>query len=109
MYVSVTGLKNIGFIGWIKFWAVAIPAFRAAKKAEGCLFCETKMLSGYHHTLTVWVDKNSMMKYRSSTAHLNAMRIFPKIAYGKIHGWETSRFPTWNDALKFFDDYARDV
>ena len=53
MYVSVTGLKTIGFIGWIRFWMLAIPAFRAAQKAEGCLICETKTLNGYHHTFTV--------------------------------------------------------
>ena len=109
MYVSVTGLKNRGFIGRVRFWVVAIPAFRAGKKAEGCLFCETKTLNGYHHTLTVWVDKNSMIKYRDSKFHLNAMRIFPKIAYGKVYGCEITSFPTWSDALKFFNDYARDV
>jgi len=34
VYVSVTGLKTKGFMSWIRFWMLAIPAFRAAQKAE---------------------------------------------------------------------------
>ena len=109
MYVSVTGLKTKGFVGWVRFWMLAIPAFRAAQKAEGCLICESKTVNGYHHTFTVWRDKTSMMNYRASPVHLKTMKVFSRIAYGKVYGYETSNIPTWNDALKGFNDYARDV
>jgi len=108
MYVSVTGLKTKGFMSWIRFWMLAIPAFRAAQKAEGCLICETKTHNGYHHTFTVWKDKTSMMKYRASPAHFKAMKVFSKIAFGKIYGYETNNIPTWSDALKGWNDYAKD-
>ena len=40
MYVSITGLKPKGIIGWIRFWAYTIPASKDAQKAEGILHCE---------------------------------------------------------------------
>jgi hypothetical protein len=109
MYVSVTGLKTKGFVGWIRFWMLAIPAFRAAQQAEGCRFCETKTLNGYHHTLTVWENKRAMMKYRASPAHLKSLKAFSKVANGKVYGFEATSIPSWTDALKSFNKYARDV
>ena len=53
MYVSVTGIKTKGFISWVRFWMLAIPASTGAQKAEGILFCEFKTCNEYHHTLTV--------------------------------------------------------
>jgi len=32
MYVSITGLKPKGIIGWIKFWAYTIPASKRCPK-----------------------------------------------------------------------------
>ncbi|MFK7901599.1 MAG: hypothetical protein AB8B49_02040 [Nitratireductor sp.] len=109
MYVSVTGLKTKGFVGIFRFWMLAIPSFRAAQKADGCLFCETKTVNGYHHTFTVWTDKTAMMKYRASPVHLKAMKVFSQIAYGKVYGYEADNIPTWNEALEAFNDHARDV
>lgn len=109
MYVSVTGLRTKGFVAWVRFWMLAIPAFRAAQTAEGCLVCETKTLNGCHHTFTVWRDKISMMKFRASPAHLKTMKVFSQIAYGKVYGYEASGVPSWNDALEAFNEHARDV
>jgi hypothetical protein len=33
MYVSITGLKPKGIIGWISFWVNTIPALKDAQKA----------------------------------------------------------------------------
>ena len=109
MYASVTGLKTKGFMPLIRFWMLAVPAFRAAKKADGCIVCETKVLNGYHHTFTVWKDKTSMMNYRVSPVHLKAMKVFSKIAHGKVYGYETNSIPTWKDAVKRFNEFSRDV
>ena len=88
---------------------MAIPAFRAAQKAESCLICETKTLNGYHHTFTIWKDKKLMMKYRASPVHLKTMKVFSQIAHHKVYGYEANNIPTWNDALKGFNVYERDV
>ena len=42
MYISITGLKPRNFFTTIRFWFFTIPAFRAAQKSEGNLFCESK-------------------------------------------------------------------
>ena len=109
MYVSVTGLKPKHFLGRVRFWMLAGPAFRAAQKAQGCLFCDAKKRDGYQHTLTVWVDKKSMMAYRSSPVHLKTIKIFAQIAQGKVCGYETNSIPTWQEALLTFDTEARVV
>ena len=57
MYVSVTGLKAKGFLAAIRFWLLAVPAFKQAKSSGGVLFCEVKSVVGFHHTLTIWKTK----------------------------------------------------
>jgi hypothetical protein len=49
-----------------------------------------------------------MMKYRASATHLKAMKVFSKIAFGKIYGYEINNIPIWGDALKGWNDYAKD-
>lgn len=109
MYVSVTGLQTKGIVSWIRFWALAIPAFRAAQTAKGVRFTGTKIRHGVHHTLTVWDSKSDMMAYRKSPAHLKSMRVFAQIATGKVHGYETDHIPTWDAALVEYDRHARVV
>ena len=109
MYVSITGLKPKHFLGRVRFWMLAVPAFRAAQKAPGCLFCEAKKRHGYHPTLIVWVDKKSMMAYRASPVHLKTMKVFAQIAQGKVCGYEANSIPTWQEALRTFDTEARVV
>ena len=74
MYVSITGLKTKNIFSWFKFWVLAIPAFRAAQRAKGIIFCETKKIKNYHHTLTVWESKNDMLHYKKSGSHMKAMQ-----------------------------------
>ena len=63
MYIAITGLKPKNFFSKLRFWLLAIPSFRAAQKAEGNIFCETKPFNGYQHTLTAW--KDSCLLYTS--------------------------------------------
>ena len=103
MYASVTGLKPKGLIGWIKFWALTIPASKDAQKAEGILHCAFNSRNGYQHTLTVWKSKKYMLGYLRSPSHLNAMKNFSKIGEGKVYGYETDSIPSWEDALTEWD------
>ena len=107
MYVSVTGLKPKGFIARIRFWITILPASRAAQMADGILFCDFKTRNGYHHTLTVWKTKKDMMVYRSSPAHLRAMKNMSQIGSGKVFGYEAESIPNWEDALTELESNAR--
>ena len=109
MYVSITGLKTKNIFSWFKFWLLAIPAFRGAQKAKGIIFCETKKVKNYHHTLTVWESKNDMLNYKKSSSHIKAMRLFKSIATGKIYSYKTNLIPSRDEALVRFNNEAYEV
>ena len=88
---------------------MAIPAFRGAQKAKGIIFCETKKVKNYHHTLTVWESKNDMTNCKKSSSHIKAMRSFKSIATGKIYRCETNLISSWDEALVRFNNEAYEV
>ena len=108
MYVSVTGITPKGLIGWIRFWALTVPASKNAQKAEGILLCEFNSHNHFQHTLTVWKAKKQMLAYVSSPAHLRAMKSISKIGSGKVYGYETDAMPSWQDALVEWDKNGRE-
>jgi len=99
MYVSITGLKPKGFIGYIKFWTLAIPSFRQAQTAKGNLHCAVKKIKGYQCTLTAWESRDAMLAFMRVGAHLKAMKAFSKIATGKTYGYESETLPDWEAAF----------
>ena len=102
MYVSVTGLKFNGFWSAVRFWLLAVPAFKQAKSSGGVLFCEVKSVDGFHHTLTVWETKKDMRKFVLSPIYMRAMKIFLKIATGSKIGYKTDKMPSWGEALSIW-------
>ena len=107
MYVSVTGLKPKGLMGWIRFLTLTMPASKDAQKAEGILHCAFNSRNGYQHTLTVWKSKENMLGYLTSPSHLKAMKSFSKIGDGKVYGYEANSIPSWEDALTEWDKNGR--
>ena len=103
MYVSVTGLKPKGLIGWIRFWTLTIPASKDAQKADGILHYAFKSRNGYQHTLSVWESKKHFISYLISPAHLKAMKSFATIGSGKVYGYEANSIPSWEKALAKWD------
>ena len=49
-----------------------------------------------------------MIAYRSSPAHLKAMKSLSKIGSGKIHGYETDTMPSWEEAYSEWGEKARE-
>jgi hypothetical protein len=47
MYIAISGLKLKNFFSKLRFCFLAIPSFRAARKAEANIFCETKPFKEY--------------------------------------------------------------
>ena len=72
------GAESQGFLAAIRFWLLAVPAFKQAKSSGGVLFCEVKLVGGFHHTLTIWKTKKDMRKFVLSPIHIRAMKIFPR-------------------------------
>ena len=53
-----------------------------AQKSEGNLFCVTKKIDTYYHTITAWKNRDMMMKYLTGKAHSKAMKNFSLIGTG---------------------------
>jgi hypothetical protein len=108
-YISITGLKTKWGLSFLLFWRHAIPSKIQGEKALGLISLDLKYVKPYHHTLSVWKDKEAMMLYRRSGPHLKAMKIFKKIATGKLYGYESTSAPTWNEAVNIWNEKAREV
>lgn len=106
MIISVTGLRAKGFIAYCRFWLLAIPAHRQAKRAKGNLFVATKSHAGVQHTLTAWRDRKHMKHYVLSGAHRKAMGQFAEIATGATITYEADALPSWADALAKWQNEA---
>ena len=102
MYISITGLKPRNFFTTIRFWIFTIPAFRAAQKSEGNLFCESKKIDNYYHTITAWKNRGNMMKYLTGKAHSKAMKNFSLIGTGSTYGYERDQIPSWEEAIEIW-------
>jgi len=99
MYISVTGLKPKGILGYVRFWTLAIPAFREAQAAKGNVYAAVKRINGYQCTITAWEDKDMMSAFIRNGTHLKAMKLFHTIATGKTFGMETDQIPDWEKAF----------
>jgi hypothetical protein len=99
MYISITGLKPKGILGYFKFWMLAIPSFSQAQAAKGNLHSAVKKMHGFQCTLTAWESRELMMQFMRSGAHLKAMKAFSAIATGKSFGYESETVPDWENAF----------
>jgi len=50
-----------------------------------------------------------MIEYISSPVHLRAMRAFPSIAVGKVISYQGDTIPSWEQAIKEWNERARPV
>lgn len=109
VYVSITGLKVRRFWQIATFWRHAIASMNQARRADGCLSAEARTINGIHHTRSVWRNRAAMLEYLRSGAHLEAMRLFNKIATGKTFGFETTEVPDWNTVHALWHDKGNEV
>lgn len=107
MYVSITGLKPKGLLGFFKFWTLAIPSFRQAQTAKGNLYSAVKKINGYQCTLSAWESRELMLDFMKSGVHLKAMKAFHNIATGKTYGYETDVVPDWDEAFALLESKGR--
>jgi hypothetical protein len=107
-YVSITGLKPINIWSTFKFWRYAIPSKIQADTAPGILFSDVKRINKIQHTLTAWESKEHMISYIHSGAHLEALKMFKKIATGKTFGFESDKIPSWDEVHELWLKYGKE-
>ncbi|MCE8000922.1 MAG: hypothetical protein HEP70_18885 [Rhodobiaceae bacterium] len=109
MYVSITGLRVRHFWQTPIFWRHAIASMNQARRADGCVSAEARTINGIHHTRSVWRNRDAMRAYLASGAHLEAMRVFDKVATGKTYGFDTPEIPDWNAVHALWHEKGNEV
>lgn len=108
-YVSITGLTTKRIWHVPIFWRYAIRAMAQAKSASGCLAAEQKIIDGVHHTRSLWRSRRDMIGFLRSGAHQQAVRLFPRIATGKVLGFEAEELPDWDEVHRMWYEQGREV
>ncbi len=103
MHISITGLKPKGLMGFIRFWAFAIPSFGEAKSAKGNLYSAVKKINGFNCTLSAWESREAMLVFMKNGVHLKAMKAFSSIATGRTYGYESDAIPNWEEAFTLLE------
>ncbi len=80
-----------------------------ARSAPGNLSADARTINGVHHTLSVWTDKDAMRAYLTAGSHLEAMRLFPSIATGKVVGYLAQQAPDWSEVHAMWLERGRVV
>ncbi|MBQ2262875.1 MAG: hypothetical protein II336_16100 [Loktanella sp.] len=97
VYVSITGLQVRRVWDVPSFWSHAIKSMVQARNAPGNISADARTISGVHHTLSVWTDEDAMRAYLTAGPHLEAMRLFPRNATGKVVGYLAAQAPDWSE------------
>jgi hypothetical protein len=80
-----------------------------ARTAPGSISADARTINGVHHTLSVWTDKDAMRAYLTAGPHLEAMRLFPSIATGKVVGYLAKQAPDWSEVHEIWQERGRAV
>ena len=109
VHVSITGLVLRSPLHWPRFALHAGASMTQARVATGNQFAEARMIGGVHHTLSIWDCRDAMLAYLRCGAHLDAMRVFHKVGYGKTCGFETDTPPGWAEVPQLYRRHAKPV
>lgn len=105
-YVSVTGLQVKSVWHLPLFFRYAIKSITQAQAAAGNIDTRTGYRNGVRHTLTIWEDKISMLRFMRAGAHAEAMKATNELSVPestKVYGYESDTIPTWDEALALWE------
>lgn len=109
-YVSVTTLVLKSWLYAPKFFYYTSKAFKSAEQASGNISSIGTSYKGAHMTITVWENKEAMLKFFRGEAHAAAMKITKDISsYSKMCGYFTDEMPSHEDAIKVWKRDGRRV
>lgn len=109
VYVSITGLQVRRVWHIPSFWLIAMKSMVQARNAPGNISADARTINGVHHTLSVWTNKDAMRAYLTMGPHLEAMRLLPSIATGKVVGYFAQEAPDWSEVHAIWRDHGRNV
>lgn len=105
--LSITGLRvKPGLVNRLRFHYHALRSFMQARNAEGVLHVAAKRINGVEHTVTAWRDREAMLAFVRSGAHLEAMKAFHRIAEGSTFSQVRDRIPDWDEVHVLWKERA---
>lgn len=109
MIASVTELRLKNFWCYLRFIPHAVKSKIQADQAAGVISTQVKSQGILiQRTLTVWDNKESMMNYIRTGAHLEAMKAFKTLANTSYTThFEVTVPPTWDEALHVLKEKGR--
>ncbi|MBK7946117.1 MAG: hypothetical protein IPJ85_12805 [Flavobacteriales bacterium] len=106
-HLSITGLRvKPGLFNQLRLGWHAVRSFNQARRAPGALHVEAKRIKGVHHTVTAWRDRESMLALVRSGTHLQAMKVFHRIATGATFSMPAERVPDWVEVHAIWKERA---
>lgn len=108
-YISITGLKLSRVWPAPVFWAYAARGMDQTRRAPGNILADARSFDGIPHTLSVWFNRQAMLDYLVAGPHLQAVRLFPRIANGRTWGCESVHVPDWDEARAICTAYGVEV
>ncbi len=108
MIIVATELHVKSFWKFFPFVRHSIRSMKQAKQAPGILHA-TASNGGWRigYTLTAWKDKASMLQYRNTGPHKEAMQQIGNLSKQyKTLVWEAADIPTWKEAKGRLDAIA---
>lgn len=93
MIATVTQFHLKRWRSYGSFSRYTYDAFKQAQRSDGIVHIKIRPFRLM--TLTVWKNREAMLAYRNSGAHLTAMK--KSASFGKISSttWETDTIPNW--------------
>ncbi len=98
MIISVTSIE---LKGPLKFFALSRRAMYIVKqlKKSDCIKYKSRGFWTTHYTISAWNSEDSMKKFATSGAHLEAMRMSKDIAKEiHLYSYESDKIPSWKEA-----------
>ncbi|HPG11039.1 MAG TPA: DUF3291 domain-containing protein [Chitinophagaceae bacterium] len=105
MIIVATELHVRSFWKFFPFARHASRSMKQAKRSPGIIHAYSTN-SGWRigFTLTAWENKETMMQFRNTGAHKEAMKQISRLSHQyKTLVWEADAVPNWKDAKKKLD------
>ncbi len=80
----------------------------AACQNSGNLKIRFYKRKGVLFTMTAWKSEEDMKRFVMHPYHIAAMKALPRIGNGKVHSYQTDVMPTWDEAIKIWDEHGRE-
>lgn len=97
MIASTTKYTLKQIPAFVMFSILSLKSIYQATNSTGLISLKIRIRD--LRTLTVWQDRDKMMAFRNTGAHLKSMQDSPRLGFNHSHTWETEHIPSWQEAI----------